>query len=101
MRIRLFVLNTPMRFLNYVGVMATVLNLFGGAVWAQLARPVPQTTVMPKVSVEDCCIDCDLKDLCDDSECAQHLFPLDSPYEGTRFPNLGEYINFLKHYGWV
>lgn len=92
--------------------MATIFNLFGDAVWAQLERPVPQTATLPKAltgkiglsaeePVKNCCIDCELKGLCDESECAQHLFPLDSPYEGTRFPNLGEYINFLKHYGWV
>ena len=81
--------------------MAAILNLFGNEVWAQLERPEPQTTTMPKEPVKNCCIDCELKGFCDDSECAQHLFPLDSPFENTRFPNLGEYINFLKHYGWV
>lgn len=47
------------------------------------------------------CPQCSLRGLCDPSECGAHLFPLDSPFPPTRFRNLGEYINCLKHYGWA
>lgn len=47
------------------------------------------------------CKGCSLRGLCSD-ECAAHSFPLDVPWSyGTRFRNLGEYVNMLKHYGWA
>jgi len=45
------------------------------------------------------CLTCALKGLCDSDDCGNHLFPLDVPT--TRFSNLGEYINFIKHYDWL
>lgn len=45
------------------------------------------------------CLTCDLKGLCDSDDCGNHLFPLDVPT--TRFSNLGEYIDFIKHYDWL
>lgn len=45
------------------------------------------------------CISCTLRGLCDSDDCGAHGYPLDTP--STRFSNLGEYINFLKHYDWL
>lgn len=45
------------------------------------------------------CLTCALKGLCDSDDCGNHLFPLDVPT--TKFSNLGEYIDFIKHYDWL
>ena len=49
--------------------------------------------------VNDPCISCTLQGLCDADDCGAHGYPLDTP--STRFKNLGDYINFLKHYDWL
>lgn len=56
-------------------------------------------TVEKQESVINPCLTCALKGLCDADDCGRHLFPLDVPT--TRFHDLGEYINFLKHYDWL
>lgn len=48
----------------------------------------------------DCCSGCSLYGVCDSDACGLQ-FPIeDEPFASTRFPNLGEYIKFLKKYGW-
>ena len=47
------------------------------------------------------CPQCSLRGLCDDSECAAKLYPIDAPFAFTLFPNLGVYIQFLKSHGWL
>lgn len=47
------------------------------------------------------CTQCSLRGLCDDSECAAKLYPIDAPFAFTLFPNLGVYIQFLKSHGWL
>ena len=59
------------------------------------------SAVPADAQVVDPCKGCSLRELCSD-ECAAHSFPLDAPWAyGTRFHNLGEYINMLKHYEWA
>lgn len=59
------------------------------------------SAVPADAQVFDPCEDCSLREWCSD-ECAAHSFPLDAPWAyGTRFHNLGEYIDMLKHYGWA
>ena len=45
------------------------------------------------------CINCTLRGICDSDDCGAHGYPIDTP--STRFKNLGEYINFIKHYDWL
>lgn len=59
------------------------------------------SAVPAEASVLNPCISCEFKGLCGD-ECAAHSFPLDTPWAyGTRFHNLGEFIQMKKHYGWL
>lgn len=92
--------------------MAYLLSLFSDQEMKGLgSSPIPSSPVVSSLRSEACspatapvlnpCKDCSLREWCSD-ECAAHSFPLDVPwaYE-TRFHNLGEYIDMLKHYGWA
>lgn len=92
--------------------MALLLSLFSDQEMSGVgSSPVPSSSVVSSVPSEACspecapvlnpCKGCSLREWCSD-ECAAHSFPLDAPwaYE-TRFHNLGEYIDMLKHYGWA
>lgn len=92
--------------------MAIVLSLFSESEMTGVAPvPAPSSLSVSAVPADaGACLDasrlnpcpqCSLRGLCDPHECAAHLFPLDSPFPPTRFRNLGEYINCLKHYGWA
>lgn len=92
--------------------MALLLSLFSDQEMSGAgSSPIPSSSVVSSVPSEACsperadvlnpCVRCSLAGLCDRDECAQHLFPLDSPFPSTKFRNLGEYINLLKKYGWV
>lgn len=92
--------------------MAFVLSLFSDAEMRGESNVVPASRLLnvrlrdvsavPAVAqVLNPCKDCSLREWCSD-ECAAHSFPVDVPWAyGTRFHNLGEYINMLKHYGWA
>lgn len=92
--------------------MATVLSLFSDAEMKGLVSSMPsprslsveshgESVVPTDARVLNPCIDCSFHGLCSD-ECAAHSFPLDAPWAyGTRFHNLGEYVDTLKHYGWL
>lgn len=67
----------------------------GCAADSQVAAP--QSSLQ---SPSDCCGGCEYQGLCDLDECAQKCYPLDMPFAPTIFPNLGVYIDFLKHHGW-
>lgn len=92
--------------------MAYILSLFSDAEMKGEAPVVPASRLMnarlcdvsavpADTQVLNPCVHCSLAGLCDPSECGSKLFPLDLPFPPTRFRNLGEYINLLKHYGWV
>ena len=92
--------------------MALLLSLFSDEEMKGLgSRPVPTTSGVSSVPSEACspecasvldpCVRCPLAGVCSPDDCAQHGFPLDLPFPPTRFRNLGEYINLLKHYGWA
>lgn len=92
--------------------MAIVLSLFSDAEMRGESNVVPASrllnvrlrdvsAVRADSPVVDPCKGCSLREWCSD-ECAAHSFPLDAPWAyGTRFHNLGEYIDMLKHYGWA
>ena len=92
--------------------MAIVLSLFSNSKMKGEAPVIPVSRLMnvrlrdvsavpADAHVVDPCKDCSLREWCSD-ECAAHSFPLDAPWAyGTRFHDLGEYIDFLKHYGWA
>ena len=92
--------------------MALLLSLFSDQEMNGLgSSPIPSSSVVSSLRSEACspaaspvlnqCKECSLREWCSD-ECAAHSFPLDAPWAyGTRFHNLGEYINMLKHYGWA
>lgn len=92
--------------------MAIVLSLFSDAEMRGESNVIPASgflgvsscvvsAVPADAQVLNPCKDCSLRGLCSD-ECAAHSFPLDVPWSyGTRFHNLGEYVNMLKHYGWL
>lgn len=92
--------------------MAIVLSLFSDAEMKGEAPVIPASRLLnvrlrdvsavPADSpVVDPCEGCSLREWCSD-ECAAHSFPIDVPWAyGTRFHNLGEYVNMLKHYGWA
>lgn len=92
--------------------MALLLSLFSDQEMKGMgSSPIPSTSVVSSLRSEACspaaapvlnpCKGCSLREFCSD-ECAAHSFPLDAPWAyGTRFHNLGEYINMLKHYGWA
>lgn len=92
--------------------MAIVLSLFSDAEMRGDYNMVPASgflgvsscvvsAVPADAQVLNPCKECSLNGLCSD-ECAAHSFPLDVPWSyGTRFHNLGEYVNMLKHYGWL
>ena len=92
--------------------MALLLSLFSDQEMKGLvSSPVPSSPVVSSLRSEACspeaapvlnpCKGCSLREWCSD-ECAAHSFPLDAPWAyGTRFHNLGEYIDMLKHYGWA
>lgn len=92
--------------------MAFLLSLFSDQEMKGLgSSPIPSSPVVSSLRSEACspaaspvlnpCKDCSLREWCSD-ECAAHSFPLDVPWAyGTRFHNLGEYIDMLKHYGWA
>lgn len=67
--------------------------------WGQQAEPAAPTMTRDAAPVPNPCLNCKLRGLCDMDDCGAHLFPLDVPT--TRFHDLGEYINFLKHYDWL
>lgn len=91
--------------------MALLLSLFSDQEMKGLgSSPIPSSPVVSSLRSEACspatapvlnpCKDCSLHEWCSD-ECPARPFPLDAPWAyGTRFHNLGEYINMLKHYGW-
>lgn len=92
--------------------MVKLLSLFSDQKMSGLgSNPTPHSSVVSSVSSEACstecagvldpCVHCPLAGVCDHDDCAQHGFPLDLPFPPTRFRNLGEYINLLKHYGWA
>lgn len=92
--------------------MAIVLSLFSESEMMDVAPvPAPRSLSVSAVPADaaEClgasrlnpCTQCSLRGLCDPDECGAHLFPLDSPFPPTRFRNLGEFINCLKHYGWA
>lgn len=92
--------------------MALVLSLFSDAEMKGEAPVIPASRLMnarlcdvsavpADAQVLDPCVRCPLADVCSPDDCAQHGFPLDLPFPPTRFRNLGEYINLLKHYGWA
>lgn len=81
--------------------MATVLYLFSDAEMMGNAPVVPNPQVEPHRAYIDPCKACPMAGLCDSDECGMKGFPIDSPFPSTRFPNLGAYIDFLKHYGWL
>lgn len=92
--------------------MALLLSLFSEQEMKGVgSSPIPSASVVSSLRSEACspaasqvlnpCKECSLREWCSD-ECAAHSFPLDAPWAyGTRFHNLGEYINMLKHYGWA
>lgn len=92
--------------------MAFILSLFSDAEMKGEAPVIPASRLMnvrlrdvsavsAAAQVLDPCVRCPLAGVCSPDECAQHDFPLDLPFPPTRFRNLGEYINLLKHYGWA
>lgn len=92
--------------------MATILYLFSESEMMGVAPMVPNPQVnahrdfshiIPKCDdvILDPCKACSLQGLCDSDECGMKGFPIDSPCPSTRFPNLGAYVDFLKHYGWL
>ena len=92
--------------------MAFILSLFSDAEMKGLdsvslphsvgVSSVPSEACSPEsAGVLDPCVRCPLAGVCGPDDCAQHGFPLDLPFPPTRFRNLGEYINLLKHYGWA
>lgn len=97
---------------NYVFSMATILCLFSESEMKGDAPVVPNPMVnhhrdyshiIPKgddVNLNPC-KSCQMQGLCDSDECGMKAFPLDSPFPSTRFPNLGAYVDFVKHYGWL
>lgn len=98
--------------LNYVSIMATILCLFTDSEMKGVAPIVPNpqaearrdySHITPKcddVNLNPCKA-CPMAGLCDPDECGMKGFPIDSPFPSTRFPNLGAYIDFVKHYGWL
>lgn len=69
---------------------------------SSVVSSVPSEACSPQAAgVLDPCLRCSLASVCTSDDCAQHDFPLDLPFPPTRFRNLGEYINLLKHYGWA
>lgn len=92
--------------------MAVILSLFSDAEMKGEAPVIPASRLMnvrlrdvsavpADAQVLDPCVRCSLAGVCSPDDCAQHGFPLDLPFPPTRFRNLGEYINLLKHYGWA
>lgn len=92
--------------------MAVVLSLFSESEMMGVAPvPAPGSLSVSAVPADagaclgasrlNPCPQCSLRGLCDPSECGANLFPLDSPFPPSRFRNLGEFINCLKHYGWA
>lgn len=97
---------------NYVFIMATILCLFSESEMkglspvvrkARYSKPLAWVPEQTKESAEvmNPCKACPMQGLCDSDECGMKAFPLDSPFSFTRFPNLGAYVDFLKHYGWL
>lgn len=98
--------------LSYVFIMATILCLFTESEMMGLASSDPNpraearrdySHIIPKgddVNLNPCKA-CPMAGLCDPDECGMKGFPIDSPFPSTRFPNLGAYIDFVKHYGWL
>lgn len=92
--------------------MATILCLFTDSEMKGVAPIVPNpqaearrdySHISPKdddVNLNPCKA-CPMAGLCDTDECGMKGFPIDSPFPSTRFPNLGAYIDFVKHYGWL
>lgn len=80
--------------------MATVLNLFSNDQWEALKASPLEEVVKVCPPVNDPCVKCALRDICDNEECAALGFPIDSPVPSTLFPNLGVYIDYLKKQGW-
>lgn len=92
--------------------MAFLLSLFSDQEMKGEAPVIPASRLMnvrlrdvsavpADAQVLDPCVRCQLAGVCSPDDCAQHGFPLDLPFPPTRFRNLGEYINLLKHYGWA
>lgn len=92
--------------------MALLLSLFGDAEMkgegvaslspAGVVSSFHSEALSPSCGVVlDPCKSCPLSGLCDPDDCGRHAFPLDSPFPPSRFRNLGEYVNFLKHYDWA
>lgn len=98
--------------LSYVSIMANILYLFTESEMKGLSPVVRKARYSkPQAWVPDdsrvCrdvlnpCKACQMAGLCDSDECGMKGFPIDSPFPSTRFPNLGAYIDFVKHYGWL
>lgn len=84
----------------HVSIMATVLNLFSNDQWEALKASPLEEVVKVCPPVNDPCVKCALRDICDNEDCAALGFPIDSPVPSTLFPNLGVYIDYLKKQGW-
>lgn len=86
--------------------MARILSLFDDAVRSSLVinqsaqAPAPAVT-QSATAPQGCCSGCEFAGLCDRDECAAKLYPIDAPFAFTLFPNLGEYVQFLKSHGWL
>ena len=92
--------------------MALIMSLFSDAEMKGLGSvPLPHASSVGAGMLEPIgsasseivnpCVSCELAGVCSNDECAQLGFPVDMPFPPTRFRNLGEYINLLKHYGWI
>lgn len=92
--------------------MAVLLSLFSdeemkgfAASSARVSLPDASCFNVQGVRKDEVCVNpcnrCSLRGLCDPDECGQKLFALDTPFPPTKWCNLGEYINCLKHYGWA
>lgn len=92
--------------------MAIVLNLFSDSVWQALTKvdasridsvsSLRSDACIPQpLRAKDYCNGCEYYGLCDSDECAKKCYPIDSPFEFSHFPNLGVYVDFLKHHGWL
>lgn len=86
--------------------MGRILNLFDDAVWQSLVFNHSEQDHAPAVTQVStapggCCSGCEFAGLCDSDECAAKLYPIDAPFAFTLFPNLGEYVQFLKSHGWL
>ena len=67
--------------------------------WGKQTEPAALTLTKETAPVPNPFLNCTLRGLCDADDCGKKFYPLDVPT--TRFHDLGEYIDFLKHYDWL